>query len=120
MNKLAQKRRKNRFERGSVAFNNSDSTFFLDPESMAPLAFTKGDKMLSKELVEEFMLLANILVSEFLRAKCGGKAILRVHEDIQQSKKDELKHFFSQVDLPWIDLADSKALNRSLEKVKSE
>ena len=38
--------------------------------------------MLSKQLVEEFMLLANILVAETIYKFCQDKAILRVHDDI--------------------------------------
>ena len=38
--------------------------------------------MESKQLVEEYMLLANILVAEFLFDLCKDRALLRSHADI--------------------------------------
>jgi exoribonuclease R len=53
--------------------------------------------MESKQLVEEYMLMANILVAECLFKFCKDKAILRAHSDIKDTKKAELDNFFKAV-----------------------
>lgn len=50
--------------------------------------------MASKQLVEEYMLLANVLVADFLHAKVGDKVILRAHDDLTDGKKLGLATFF--------------------------
>jgi exoribonuclease R len=55
--------------------------------------------MPSKYLVEEYMLLANILIAEFLFKHCSDKTLLRVHPDLDSDKKTNLKLFFEKVGL---------------------
>lgn len=43
--------------------------------------------MESKALVEEYMLMANILVAEFLQKYCKDKTLLRTHADVTDDKK---------------------------------
>lgn len=46
---------------------NREFMFKLDPESLLPLSFEESrTRMPSKHLVEEYMLLANILIAEHL------------------------------------------------------
>ena len=67
--------------------------------------------MESKQLVEEYMLMANILVAEVLFKFCKDKAILRVHSDITQNKKAELDNFFKAVGLENVNLTDALSLS---------
>jgi exoribonuclease R len=53
--------------------------FDLDRESKMPLDFKESKRIESKALVEEYMLLANILIAEHLKESCGGKALMRAH-----------------------------------------
>ena len=71
--------------------------------------------MQSKQLVEEYMLLANVLVAEFLYQKIGDKTLLRVHDEINDNKKVALASFFGTLGLDTIDLNDSQSLNRSVQ-----
>jgi len=82
MNQIAQKRRKKRIDNGSLILQNREFMFMLDEQSKMPLSFEEAFRMESKHLVEEFMLLANILIAEHLYKYCWDKTLLRVHEDV--------------------------------------
>ena len=45
------------------------------------------------------MLLANILVAEFVMSYAKDKTLLRAHEDVKQEKKDNLRIFYDKVGL---------------------
>ena len=66
MNEIAQKRRKKRLEHGSILLSNREFCFALDPETKMPFDFSESYRIESKFLVEEYMLLANILIAEHL------------------------------------------------------
>jgi DIS3-like exonuclease 2 len=96
---IAQARRKQRLEAGSLVFNNADFNFTLNPETSFPIRYSESPRMESKQLVEEFMLMANILVAECLYDYCKDKALLRAHADIKENRKAELETFFKAVGL---------------------
>jgi exoribonuclease R len=52
-----------------------------------PLSYAESARIESKSLVEEYMLLANILVAQFIKPHCGHKTLLRAHSDIEDDKK---------------------------------
>lgn len=84
MHEIAQKRRAKRLENGSIMLSNREFMFKLDAESLLPMSFTESKtRMPSKHLVEEYMLLANILVAEHLYKYCSDKTLLRVHPDLE-------------------------------------
>ena len=71
--------------------SNREFMFNLDPKSKLPLSFVESKtRMPSKHLVEEYMLLANILVAEHLHKYCNDKTLLRVHPDLDKDKKEIL------------------------------
>jgi len=75
--------------------------------------------MPSKYLVEEYMLLANILIAEHLYKYCKDKTLLRVHPDLENEKKTKLKEFFEKVGLgQMIDLTNGKTVSVSLETLR--
>jgi exoribonuclease R len=91
MHEIAQRRRERRFEKGSIMLTNREFMFNLDPESLLPTSFVESkSRMPSKHLVEEYMLLANILVAEHLHTFCRDKTLLRVHPDLEDDKKEKL------------------------------
>jgi len=66
--------------------------------------------MQSKQLVEEFMLLANTLIAQHLVKHCQDKALLRAHADIKEARKEYLKNFFTKLDIH-INLTDPLSLS---------
>jgi len=80
-------------------FLNREFSFKLDPETQYPLEYTELQRMQSKHLVEEYMLMANILVAEFIMKYCKDKTLLRAHNDIKAEKKEKLTEFFDQIGL---------------------
>ena len=46
------------------------------------------------------------------------KSLLRVHQDIEQTKKNQLVNFFRKIGLTDLDLSDSKTLNDTMNKLK--
>lgn len=119
MNDIAQKRRRNRLDNGSVMFMNREFTFALDGDTRLPVSFQESKKMQSKSLVEEYMLLANILVAEYLFKFCKDKTLLRCHNDISEEKKGRLTDFLSKIGIEGIDLTNASTLSKSLEQLKA-
>lgn len=66
------------------------------------------------------MLLANILIAEHLEMSCKDKTLLRVHPDVDQTKKEALVEFFEKVGLSEIDLTNSKTLSVSMEVLREK
>ena len=99
-------------------FMNREFTFTLEKDTRYPMNFSECFKMESKSLVEEYMLLANILVAEYLFKYCKDKTLLRAHNDIEDDKKEKLDAFFQKTGLLDIDLTDAKTLSKSIEKLK--
>ena len=114
MNQIAQARRKLRFEKGAMTFANKEFTFALNPKTDLPLKYKESLPMASKQLVEEYMLLANTIVAEFLESKIGPKTLLRVHDDIPDKKKVALAEYFQRLGLDAINLTDSASLNSTV------
>lgn len=83
MHEIAQKRRVKRLDNGSIMLSSREFMFKLDKETQMPLSFEESrTRMPSKHLVEEYMLLANILVAEHLFKFCSDKTLLRAHPDL--------------------------------------
>lgn len=70
-----------------MLFSNREFVFKIDQETKMPISFEESPRMESKFLVEEFMLLANVLIAEHLHHYCHDKAIVRIHDDIKVDKK---------------------------------
>lgn len=76
--------------------------------------------MESKCLVEEYMLLANVLIAEFIKPFCGPKTLLRAHADIDDDNKKELYKFFDKIGMQGrINLTNSTTLSNSMEALKA-
>jgi ribonuclease R len=65
LHKLAQIMRQRRFEKGAIAFHSTEVKFELDERAHPIRAYVKEQKY-SNQLIEEFMLLANREVAEFI------------------------------------------------------
>lgn len=86
---LAKKLRKNRFKKGSIAFDRIEVKFNLD-ENSAPIGVYFKESKDANKLIEEFMLLANKRVAEFIgnppKPKQPKTFVYRIHDEPNQDK----------------------------------
>ncbi|MCD4769776.1 MAG: RNB domain-containing ribonuclease, partial [Bacteroidales bacterium] len=77
---LAQKLRSGRFNTGAFSFERTEVQFDLD-ENGYPVTIRFRESGTANELIEEFMLLANKKVAEFIGKKKGAKTfVYRIHD----------------------------------------
>ena len=79
LDRLAKQLRKDRFKKGSINFNTLEVKFKLDEKGEPLRVFLKEQKDANK-LIEEFMLLANKKVAEFIGARAEETQVQRVGE----------------------------------------
>ncbi len=93
LNKLAQILRKERFKKGAINFSSQEIRFKLDETGM-PLGIVVKESKEAHQLIEEFMLLANRTVAEYVsKIKVKEKPVpfpYRVHD---VPDEDKLKLF---------------------------
>jgi ribonuclease R len=93
---LAKKLRKERFKKGSIAFDRIEVKFNLDEQGNPIGVFFKESKDANK-LIEEFMLLANKKVAEFIgkpgKDKKPKPFVYRIHDEPNQEKLFTLSNF---------------------------
>ncbi|MEN4759738.1 ribonuclease R [Chryseobacterium sp. C39-AII1] len=127
LDKLAKIMRQKRIKDGAITFDRSEVRFNLDENNQPIGVYFKISKD-SNHLIEEFMLLANKKVSEFVSLnKKGGISdntfIYRVHDDPDPAKLESLRDFVSTFGYK-MDLANTKkvaeSLNRLLHDVKGK
>ena len=96
---LAKKLRKERFKKGSIAFDRIEVKFNLDDEGNPVGIYFKESKD-SNKLIEEFMLLANKRVAEFIgkvgKSKKAKTFVYRIHDEPNQEKLQALSNFVSK------------------------
>jgi len=121
LNKMAKQLRQERFARGAISFERSEVRFRLD-EDKNPVEVYVKIPMDTNKLIEEFMLLANRHVAEFVGKEKKGKVfVYRVHDKPKRDKLEELKRVVMKFGHR-LDLDDDKklaqAINQLLEDVK--
>lgn len=124
LNKLAQKLRKERFKKGSIGFDRAEVKFKIDENGNPVGVFYRVSKEAHK-LIEEFMLLANKKVAEFIGLPKGKEKpktfVYRIHDKPDPEKLQSFNEFLKHFNLG-IDYQDpqktAKSLNQLLEKVK--
>ncbi|WP_296382732.1 RNB domain-containing ribonuclease [Winogradskyella sp.] len=91
LDKLAKKMRSQRMREGAISFDKVEVKFNLDEEANPVGVFFKTSKDANK-LIEEFMLLANRKVSEFVGKQNPKKTfVYRVHDEPKQEKLAQLQ-----------------------------
>lgn len=127
LDRLAKIMRAERIRKGAITFDRSEVRFNLDENNEPFGVYFKISKD-SNHLIEEFMLLANKKVSEFISLNKKGDItqntfIYRVHDDPDPAKLESLRDFVSTFGYK-MDLANSKkvaeSLNRLLHDVKGK
>ncbi len=91
---LAKKMKKDRFKKGAINFETVEVKFKLD-EDGKPLGIIPKERKDAHKLVEEFMLLANKRVAEFVFGRDKGKDtfVYRTHDDPDPEKLDSFSKF---------------------------
>ncbi|MCP4553345.1 MAG: ribonuclease R, partial [Bacteroidetes bacterium] len=100
LDQLAKILRKNRFRNGSINFRSQDVRFKLDDDGKPLSVYIKEQKD-SNRLIEDFMLLANRKVAEFIgKTNSKEKAktfIYRVHDEPNPEKLNTFIQFVSKL-----------------------
>lgn len=113
MNELAKKMRTKRMANGAISFDKVEVKFNLDEEANPIGVFFKSSKDANK-LIEEFMLLANRKVSEFVGKQSVKKTfVYRVHDEPDESKLANLQSIVSKFGYK-LNFKDKKSTTSSL------
>lgn len=96
LDRLAKKMRSQRMREGAISFDKVEVKFNLDDEANPVGVFFKTSRDANK-LIEEFMLLANRKVSEFIGKQKPKKTfVYRVHDEPDESKLAQLQTVVSR------------------------
>ncbi len=99
LDKLAKKLRGKRFKKGSIAFDKIEVKFNLD-ENGKPLGVYFKESKDANKLIEEFMLLANKRVAEFIGKPKNSQVktfVYRIHDKPNQEKLLMLSNFVKKL-----------------------
>jgi ribonuclease R len=100
LNGLAQKLRNERFKGGAINFHSVEVKFKLD-ENGKPLSTYIKENKEANWLIEEFMLLANRRVAEFIGKKKGTRKpktfVYRVHDEPNPEKLNRFTEFIAKL-----------------------
>lgn len=128
LNGLAQTMRQNRFRNGAITFERDEAKFILD-EKGKPLGVYFKEMKESNQLIEEFMLLANRKVAEFIGKNRGRGAnaertfVYRVHDEPNLDKLASFKSFITKFGYNFkaeSGKAVSREMNRLMVKIKDK
>lgn len=119
MDQLAKIMRGKRMQSGALSFDKVEVKFNLDEQANPVGVFFKTSKDANK-LIEEFMLLANRKVSEFIGKKDPKKTfVYRVHDEPDESKLANLQGVVSKFGYK-LNFKDRKTTAASLNNLLSE
>ena len=113
MDIIAKNLRKRRMNSGAISFDKIEVKFDLD-ESSEPIGVYFKEAKDSNKLIEEFMLLANRTVAEFIgKTKPVKTFVYRVHDQPDEDKLFALQGIVKRFGYS-LDFSSKKALNGSL------
>ncbi|MBN1599079.1 MAG: ribonuclease R [Bacteroidales bacterium] len=121
LNELAQLLRKERFKNGAVSFEREEVKFDIDVNGK-PLGIKFREHGLSNELIEEFMLLANKRVAEFIGNKKANNErktfVYRIHDKPNMEKLEKFANFIRKFGHN-ISVTSDKNISQTLNNVLS-
>ncbi|MBT3587186.1 MAG: ribonuclease R [Flavobacteriaceae bacterium] len=116
LDKLAKILRKIRMKEGAISFDKVEVKFNLDESNNPAGVYFKESKDANK-LIEEFMLLANRSVAEFIGKQNPKKTfIYRVHDEPNDEKIAALQNIIKQFGYK-LDIRDRKSTSNSLNNL---
>jgi ribonuclease R len=98
LNRIAERLRERRMRRGALDLDVSETKAIVD-DSGVPLDVVRRDRLPTMELIEEFMLLANLLVGEEAERR-NGPFLFRVHPPPSLAKLATLEAMLTALALP--------------------
>ncbi|NPA45644.1 MAG: ribonuclease R [Chlorobi bacterium] len=123
LNRMAKKLRAARFRKGAISFERSEVRFRLD-EDKNPVEIYVKIPIDTNKLIEEFMLLANRHVAEFVGKEKKGKVfVYRVHDKPKKDRLDELRKVIKKFGYRLRadnDRSLARAINKLLEDVRDK
>ncbi|MFB5946642.1 ribonuclease R [Albibacterium profundi] len=122
LNQLAHTMRAKRFKNGAISFESVETKFHLD-ENGKPIGVYVRERKDAHKLIEDFMLLANKRVAEFIGKKGKGKKklpfVYRSHDVPNESSLSNFTQFASRFGYK-INTNTSKETAHSLNKLMSD
>ena len=116
LNEIAAYMRKERMNSGAISFDKKEVRFSINKDKEPTGVYVKESKE-SNKLVEEFMLLANRKVSEYIGKKNKKNIfIYRVHDLPDESKIKALKEVAKSLGYN-LDISSRKRMSESLNKI---
>lgn len=119
LNELAVKLREERFKKGSIAFERVEIKFEIDDKGKPLSVFFKESKD-SNKLIEEFMLLANKRVAEFIgktkKQRTAKTFVYRIHDKPDAEKLETFNSFISRFGYG-IQLTSTNAISSSMNNL---
>ena len=123
LHRLAQQLRTKRFASGAFAFDKIEIKFDLD-EAGKPVGIKFREMGTSNQLIEEFMLLANKRVAEYVGKKLHGKTfVYRIHDKPDPEKISNFSHFITRFGYNLVEdekTSLAKAMNKLLRSVEGK
>lgn len=113
---LSQKFRKNRFKEGGIDFDLPEPVFELDRQGKVTNTILES-RTISHELVEEFMIMANVLTAEYL-TKNKIHTLFRIHEKPELSKLQKLSVTMENYGFKFKAIPSSFNLQNVIKKIK--
>ncbi len=115
LNSLAKQFRKERFDNGAINFSSTEVRFVLDDKGK-PIGITVKESKDAHKLIEEFMLLANKAVAEYVsKIKSNGEPIpfsYRIHDVPDEEKLKPFVTFAKKFGYTF-DMKDEKTIAKS-------
>ena len=125
LNAIAVLLREKRFAKGAVNFDRPEMKVIVD-ETGKPIDVIQKEEKDSNRLIEEYMLLANRSVAEFVTRRCEAKAptfVYRIHDNPNPQKLEDLRSFAANFGRKLGDTDSpkkaAKSLNALIKSVKS-
>lgn len=119
LNDLSQKLRDERFKKGSIGFDRVEIKFKID-ENGKPLSVYFKESKDANKLIEEFMLLANKKVAEFIGKPEGKKKpktfVYRIHDKPDPDKLESFNTFIHRFGYG-IQLTSANAISNSINQL---
>ncbi len=117
LDELAKILRRNRMNNGAISFDKVEVKFNLDEKGEPEGVYFKVSKD-ANHLIEEFMLLANRKVAEYI-GKQKKTFVYRIHDEPNEDKLFAMQALISKFGYK-IDLRDKKDISKSLNKLMED